>query len=574
MRFPCGVLAALLVVLALAVAVLCEKDGGSLVLSTVVTTQDTPRVGEAAETKAAANGTAEGEPTASSQKDVVRTGAENSSRTNVSNEETTIVPATSSKNAPSVAVTERPAQNSTSSENKSASTAVAVDTVTTLPQEASTAAAMAQSTDHKLPTAASKSQDESTPVPTVQNASSDATTQSGGGAQNFSQEDLPSHVVNDAAVTGSRGLSTTQKIVTSSVMPTVSTMAQSSIRPERATTLVGAEEVTTSQRTSSVQHGTSSNPTAVPKLTMTNISEGEEVSITVIPEQEEQEPKIELTSTQGRNAATLKLTESPVNVEREERLASASTTTTVRSQIFSYVNYTDEDDAVEITHEKSSVEQSNETEKPTNLETIDFHEYSTKETHQSILSPHPAASQTIQPEVPPTLGAQENVTLHSIPGLPVNLTGLNSSTSVVVSVSFADDDKEGFLAAKDNVSLPMLKLEPPLPSDLQNIVSNQSISSPEIGGNSTSAKSSNGSGHISVFRPSAPQHRKFSPPTRRTTAAPSGTTPNVVVAKHQHLGRAGLNLPTRKTTPGAPGSPTQKPHIGRGGYSRSVRHHR
>ncbi|KAL3256017.1 hypothetical protein MRX96_017225 [Rhipicephalus microplus] len=56
MRFPCGVLAALLVVLALAVAVLCENDGGSLVVPTVVTTQDTPRVEEADETKAAENG--------------------------------------------------------------------------------------------------------------------------------------------------------------------------------------------------------------------------------------------------------------------------------------------------------------------------------------------------------------------------------------------------------------------------------------------------------------------------------------------------------------------------------------
>ncbi|KAH8023204.1 hypothetical protein HPB51_011318 [Rhipicephalus microplus] len=56
MRFPCGVLAALLVVLALAVAVLCENDGGSLVVPTVVTTQDTPRVEEAGETKAAENG--------------------------------------------------------------------------------------------------------------------------------------------------------------------------------------------------------------------------------------------------------------------------------------------------------------------------------------------------------------------------------------------------------------------------------------------------------------------------------------------------------------------------------------
>lgn len=57
MRFPCGFCAALLVVLALAVAVLCEKDGGSLVLAaTVVPAQDKPRIGEAAQTKPAENG--------------------------------------------------------------------------------------------------------------------------------------------------------------------------------------------------------------------------------------------------------------------------------------------------------------------------------------------------------------------------------------------------------------------------------------------------------------------------------------------------------------------------------------
>lgn len=616
MRFPCGVFAALLVVLALAVAVLCEKDGGSLVLSTVVTTQDTPRVGEAAQTKVAENGTADGEPTAISQRDVLRAGTENSSRTNASNEETIIAPATSPNSAPSTAASEGTTQNSTSSESKGGSTKVAVDTLKTLPQEASTAAATAESADHNLLTAASKSEDDSTPLPTVQNSSSDATTvaQSGVGVQNSSQRDLPSQVVDGVAVTGGRDSSTTQKTVTSSVKPTVSTMAQSSIQPEAATTLVGADEVTTSIRASSTQPGPSTTLTTAPKLkdphqeikttsssvtpeqtaaaklvtplhrevakntssllpsrpapaiaAMTNISEGEEVSITVIPEQEDQQAKTELTFTRDGNAATVKLTEAPVNVEREDRLASASTTTTVRSQIFSYVNYTDEDDAVEITHEKSPVEQSNETEKPTNLETIDFHEYSIKETHQSILSPVVPASQTLQSEVPPTLGVQENVTLQSIPGFPANLSGLNSSTSVVVSVSFSDDDNEAVMATKDNASLPISQSELSPPSDLQNLVSNQSVSSPEIDGNSTSAKSSNGSGHISVFRPSSPQHRKYSPPTRRTTAAPSGTTPNVVVAKNHQLGRAGLNLPTRKTTPGAPGSPTQKPHIGRGG---------
>ncbi|XP_037278326.2 uncharacterized protein LOC119171641 [Rhipicephalus microplus] len=614
MRFPCGVLAALLVVLTLAVAVLCENDGGSLMVPTVVTTQDTPRVEEAGETKAAENGSADGEPSASSQKDMVQSRTEKSSRTNVTNEDTTIVPATSSNNAPSIVVTEQATQNSTSIENESVSTAVAVDALTTLPQKASTAATMAQGADHKLPTATSESGDESTPVTTVQNFSSNATAQRSGRTQNSFHEDLPSQAVNDAAVTGSSSSPTTQKIVTSAIEPTVSAMAQSSARQERATTLLEMKEVTTSLRTLTKQHETSSNPTVAPKLSdahfetkttsssvtaqdtatakqvtplpprevvrntsssllshpapavaaMTNISEGEEVSITVIPEQEEQEPQNEPASTRHVNTKNVKLTEARVNSEREESLASASTTTTVRSQIFSYVNYTDEDDAVEIMHEKS-VEQSNETEKPTNLKTIDFHEYSTKETHQSILSPHPVVSQTIQPEVPPALGVPESVTLHSIPVLPVNLTGLNSSTSIVVSVSFSDDDKEAFAAAKDSVSLPTSNSEAPLPSDLQNIVSNQGISFPEIGRNSTTAKSSNGSGHISVFRPSAPQHRKFSPPTRRTTAAPSGTTPNVVVAKHQHLGRAGLNLPTRKTTPGAPGSATHKPHIGRGG---------
>ncbi|KAL3256024.1 hypothetical protein MRX96_017231 [Rhipicephalus microplus] len=116
-----------------------------------------------------------------------RVGPEKSSRTNVTNEDTTIVPATSSNNAPSIVVTERAAQNSTSIENEKVSAAVAVDALTTLPQKVSTAAAMAQGADHKLPTATSKSEDESTPVTTVQNVSSNATAQRSGRTQNSFQ---------------------------------------------------------------------------------------------------------------------------------------------------------------------------------------------------------------------------------------------------------------------------------------------------------------------------------------------------------------------------------------------------
>lgn len=623
MRFPCGFCAALLVVLALAVAVLCEKDGGSLVLAaTVVPAQDKPRIGEAAQTKPAENGTSEGVPTTTPWKDVVQArqtaSTENSSRTSVSNEETGSTAATSSSKAPSIAASERTALNSTSSNNSRTRNGVTVATSTTLPQQASTAAAMAQNADHNLPTAASKSEDDPKPQPTVHNSSSDTTTaatQSGIGVQTHKPEDVPSQDAEDAVVTGRSDLSTTQKTVASTAQSTISTAAPSSVRPETATMLIRADEVTSSLRASATQHGPQSAVTAPPKpkkppmqtkttsssvnphqtaaakqvtqspprevakntssslssgtapavAAMTNISEGEEVSITVIPEQEEHDSKNESASSGDGKTVTVRIKEIPIKTDDVERLASVSTTTTVRSRIFSYVNYTDEDDAAEIAHEKSTTEKSNETEKPTNLKTIDFHEYSTRETHQSVLSPLPAASQTLQPEVPPTLGEQENATLHSIPGFPVNLSGLNSSTSVVVSVSFSDDDNEALMATKDNVSLPNPMPERSQPSDLQNLVSNHNISSTKIGENSTSAKSSNDSGHISVFRPSAPQHRKYSPPTRKTTAAPSATTPSVVAAKNHHLGRAGLHLPTRKTTAGAPGSPTHKPHLGRSG---------
>ncbi|XP_075548068.1 uncharacterized protein LOC142582345 isoform X1 [Dermacentor variabilis] len=621
MRFPCEFCAALLMVLALAVAVLCEKDGGSLVLATVVPAQDNPRIGEAAQTKHAENGTAEAEPTATSRKDVVRAGqtisAEHSSRNDVSNEEAGNTPATSPNNAPTVAASERTALNSTNN-NNSTSNGATVGTSTALPQQAFTADSTAQNADHKLATATYKSRDYPTPQPTVQSSSSNtatATTQHDIGVLAHVQEDGPSQDTDDAVVTGRSNSSTTQKTVTPTTQSTNSTAAPSSVRPETATVLVRVDEVASSLGASPTRYGPNSTVTAPPKLkkppektkttsssvtphqtaaskqvtpspsrevakntsssppsgaaaavaAMTNISEGEEVSITVIPEQEEQVSKNESTSSGHGKAATERFKETTIRTENVERLASASTTTTLRSQIFSYVNYTDEDDAAEIADEKSSTEKSNETEKATNLKTIDFHEYSTRETHQSLLSPLPAASQTLQPEVPSTLGERENSTLHSIPEFPVNLSGLNSSTSVVVSVSFAGDGNEAFVATKDNVSLPSIIPEPSQSLDLQNLVSNYNISSPKIGENFTSAKSSNGSGHISVFRPSSTQHRKYSPPTRRTTAAPSVTTPSVVAAKNHHPGRAGLHLPTRKTTPGAPGSATHKPHLGRSG---------
>ncbi|KAH8023202.1 hypothetical protein HPB51_011316 [Rhipicephalus microplus] len=329
--------------------------------------------------------TADGEPSASSQKGVVQSRTEKSSRTNVTNEDTTIVPATSSNNAPSIVVTERAAQNSTSIESEKVSAAVAVDALTTLPQKVSTAAAMAQGADHKLPTATSKGEDESTPVTTVQNVSSNATAQRSSRTQNSFLEDLPSQAVNDVAVTGSSGSPTTRKIVTSAIEPTVFPMAQSSARQERATTLLGMEEVTTSLRTLTKQHETSSNPTVAPKLSDAHLE--------------------------------------------------------------------------------------------------------TKTTSSSVT-------------------AQDTATAKQVTPLPPREVVRNTSSSLLSRPAPA-------VAAMTNIS-------------------------------------------------EGEEHRKFSPPTRRTTAPPSGTTPNVVVAKHQHLGRAGLNLPTRKTTPGAPGS-THKPHIGRAG---------
>ncbi|KAH6931065.1 hypothetical protein HPB50_022042 [Hyalomma asiaticum] len=488
----------------------------------------------AADREGAKPRTAEVEPTAASETDVVQAGIGNSSRNVVSNGETS-APATTPSNAPSVDDSERTAANSTSSKAVSASTAAAVDASTTSPQQGSTAAAMPQDAGRNLPTSTSKSEEDPTPRPTVQNSSSYTTTgaQSSVGVKTSSQGDDPSQTTQEVISARSNDSSTIQTTVASSPKPTVSTVVPSSVRTEAATTLTGVE-VTSSVQTSSPQalskqHVGLSNVTMAPKVrepqeeaeaasspvpsqqtatakpvtpspsreiarntssffpsrvapavaAMTNISEGEEVSITVIPEQEEQESKNE----HDGNGATEKLAEAQTKIEHEERLASASTTTTVRSQIFSYVNYTDDDDAVEITHEKSSVE----------------------------------------------------------------------------NVSFSDDDNEAFLAAKDNVSSPVPKPEPSQPTDLQNLVSDHNVSSTERRPPMVPAATSQffvralRSTVSTVLRQEGQRRRRLGP--RPTSWSPKTTT---------SVGLA-LTLPTRKTTPGAPGSPTQKPLIGRGG---------
>ncbi|KAK8764938.1 hypothetical protein V5799_032454, partial [Amblyomma americanum] len=302
---------------------------------------------------------------------------------------------------------------------------------------------------------------------------------------------------------------------------------------------------------------------------MTNISEGEEVSITIIPEQEDPEPKTEHSSLRGVGTENATTKESVESATDSVSLALASTTTTVRSYPVSYVNYSSDDADDDSSQVKPSPAETAEKEKAPDLRTIDFHEYSTRETHQSILSPLPAGSQMLQPAAPTVSGERENATVHIFPDPPVNVSGLNSSTSVVVSVSFSDEEPESFTTTKDNSTLSVPAAEPSQPSGLQNLGSNVSSDSAEVDRNASSASSSNSSGgHVSVFRPGSQHHRKYSPPTRKTTAAPSLSTPGVIVPKggssSQHH-RAGLHLPTRKTTAAAPGSPTHKPHIGRGG---------
>ncbi|CAN7982776.1 unnamed protein product, partial [Ixodes hexagonus] len=109
-----------------------------------------------------------------------------------------------------------------------------------------------------------------------------------------------------------------------------------------------------------------------------------------------------------------------------------------------------------------------------------------------------------------------------------------TATSVVVSVTYTDEQNETFVTTKDNVTVPITLVKPTRPVT--------------PGPPSTSSAS-----------------RRYSPPTRRTTPKPS-TPPGGLVARHNLAhGKHGLNLPTRRTTPGLPGASTRKPaHMGRG----------
>lgn len=307
---------------------------------------------------------------------------------------------------------------------------------------------------------------------------------------------------------------------------------------------------------------------------LTNISEGEEVSITVIPEREEYaEGKNDSSASQGTAPVGRPSMESEVTVRDAEKTTLAISLETPSSSASPRTSLSTETSEVHAVKTEPSHTTGTEEEKPTNLKTIDFHEYSTKETHQDV---RPALEMTdqIQHSAAPTVEREEedNVTLHTFPTFPINVSGLNSSTSVVVSVSFSDEENQTFMMTKDNVSLPVPTPEAAVPSVVQNLVPDGDSNSTLTGPSSTNESGANGTGHhISVFRPissNSSQHRKYVGPTRKTTVAPSGTTAGVIIGKghaSSHHGRAGLNLPTRKTTPGASGGTTPKPHIGRGG---------
>ncbi|CAN8013565.1 unnamed protein product, partial [Ixodes persulcatus] len=116
-----------------------------------------------------------------------------------------------------------------------------------------------------------------------------------------------------------------------------------------------------------------------------------------------------------------------------------------------------------------------------------------------------------------------------------NSSAPKMATSFIVSVTYTDEQNETFVTTKDNVTVPVTLVNPTRPVT---------------------------PGPPSSSSPS----RRYSPPTRRTTPKPS-TPPGGLVARHNLAhGKHGLNLPTRRTTPGLPGAPTRKPavHVGRG----------
>lgn len=603
MRFSRGFFFAVLLVLA-PITVLCgDGDGnnaGVLPMSSVTYDKDIPS-DKASSSDPMANETAVGESATATQasklqpqqESTVNTSDGNSTSDDVSSD----APVSSTENAsvsaastardaihdvPTGPVVTEPPQTSPPTVQTSSPENTTVSASSSASQKPSPEAFSSQDAAAQTTSNAAAKQTSSSSVATPRIGSS--TVSSNSAAQTASPSDpgttTPSSSTHEATTPSQSSSAETKALVTENALLN-RTPAKLRVTPTSS-----ASPETTVQQAVTLprpQKRANSSSTALPNrpildlAALTNISEGEEVSITVIPEREEYaEVKNDSSASRGTAPADRPSVESEVTVSDAEKTTVTISTVTPSSSVLSNASLSTEASDVHAVKAEPSPTVGTEQDKPTNLKTIDFHEYSTKETHQDIRPVLEMADQIQHPAAPTVEReeeeVEENVTLHAFPAFPINVSGLNSSTSVVVSVSFSDEENQTFMMTKDNVSLPVPTPESSVPSVLQNLVPDVDSNSTLTGPGPTNDSGSSGTGHhISVFRPissNSSHHRKYSGPTRKTTVAPSHSTAGVVIAKghaSSHHGRAGLNLPTRKTTPGAPGGSTQKPHIGRGG---------
>lgn len=131
-----------------------------------------------------------------------------------------------------------------------------------------------------------------------------------------------------------------------------------------------------------------------------------------------------------------------------------------------------------------------------------------------------------------------------------------NETSVIVSVTYTDEQNETFMTTKDNITLPIAVVKPTRPANLNP----SSSQGPSLIPSSNSSPGPSTS--PSLFSSSG--SRRYSPPTRRTTANPYHGEESNPSKLHGHHAKSGLKLPTRKTTLGAKGPTTRRPLGGRG----------
>lgn len=270
------------------------------------------------------------------------------------------------------------------------------------------------------------------------------------------------------------------------------------------------------------------NATTSSAAIQTNISNLEEVGINVIPVQEADEVRNE-TSPSNNSTAALSVQASYLDAAIAQAISPNLTTLSPNKP---FQEETPADSSVQFENATSMTEySSNKTGSEPVSVVLRQRASSTEPSHAGLTATPapPAVTSVVAFTSVPVVNASS---LETSSG---NSSAPKMATSFIVSVTYTDEQNETFVTTKDNVTVPVTLVNPTRPVT---------------------------PGPPSSSSPS----RRYSPPTRRTTPKPS-TPPGGLVARHNLAhGKHGLNLPTRRTTPGLPGAPTRKPavHVGRG----------